>query len=200
MVMKLQKLLNVEWKWTIPNVLSLVRIVLLPVFAVLYLKSDTNPSFFWWAGGILVLSGLTDLFDGVIARRFNQISDAGKLLDPLADKLTQLTVLVCLATQYVELMWLMVVCLAKEVAQVIGGLLLLHRGDTVRASQWFGKVSTFVFYGSMAAIVLFPDMPGWLLIGLVVLVALVMLFAFLGYLKTFLGARRELPAKDEVTE
>lgn len=186
------KLVNVKWEWTIPNVLSLIRIGLLPVFAVLYLKSDTHPALLWWAGAILVLSGLTDLFDGWIARHFNQISEVGKLLDPVADKLTQFTVLVCLATQYMELVWLAVICLLKEVAQGIGGFLLLRRGDTVRGSQWFGKVSTMVFYSSMAAIVLFPDMPGWVLISLVVLVSLTMLMAFLGYLKTFIGARRTL--------
>lgn len=189
------KILDVKWEWTIPNVLSLVRIGLLPVFALLYLKSTAQPCLLWWAGAVLVFSGLTDLFDGWIARRFNQISEAGKLLDPLADKLTQLTVLVCLATQYAELVSLAVICLLKEAAQVIGGLLLLRRGDTVRGSRWFGKVSTMVFYSAMAAIVLFPDMPNWVLISLVVLVSLTMLVTFLGYLKTYIGARRTLPDK-----
>lgn len=191
------KFLNVEWKWTIPNALSLLRILLLPVFAVLYLKSADHPELLWWAGGALVLSGLTDLFDGMIARGLNQISDVGKLLDPLADKLTQLTVVVCLATRYRALLWLMGICFAKETIQVIGGLLLLHRGDTVRGSQWFGKVTTFVFYGSMAAIVLVPDMPGWVMVALIVLVSALMLFTFAGYLRTFLGVRRTLPGKEE---
>lgn len=191
------KFLNLEWKWTIPNVLSLMRILLLPVFAALYLNSARNPALLWWAGGALVLSGLTDLFDGMIARKFNQITDVGKLLDPLADKLTQLTVVVCLATRYKELMWLMGICFAKEIVQVIGGLLLLHRGDAVRGSQWFGKVTTFVFYGSMAAIVLIPEMPDWVMMGLVVLVSAFMIFTFGGYLRTFLGARRALPPKEE---
>ena len=189
------KTLQVKWEWTIPNLLSLIRIGLLPVFALLYLKSTAQPALLWWAGAILVLSGLTDLFDGWIARRFNQISEIGKLLDPVADKLTQFTVLVCLATQYVELVGLAVICLLKEVAQGIGGFLLLRRGDTVRGSQWFGKVSTMVFYSSMAAIVLFPDMPNWVLVSLVVLVSLTMLLAFLGYLRTYLCAHRNLPDK-----
>ena len=189
------KTLNVKWEWTIPNVLSLIRIGLLPVFALLYLKSPAQPALLWWAGAVLVFSGLTDLFDGWIARRFNQISEIGKLLDPVADKLTQFTVLVCLATQYVELVGLAVICLLKEVAQGIGGFLLLRRGDVVRGSLWFGRMSTMVFYSSMAAIVLFPDMPGWLLVSLVVLVSLTMLLAFLGYLRTYLCAHRNLPDK-----
>lgn len=189
--------LNVKWEWTVPNLLSLLRIALLPVFAVLYLRSTPDtPSLLILAGVVVVFSGLTDLLDGWIARRFNQISDAGKLLDPLADKLTQITVLVCLATRYSELLWLTGVCLLKEAAQVIGGLLLLRRGDEVRGSQWFGKVCTFVFYASMAAFVLFDHMPSGARIALVVLVGLMMLGTFLGYLKTYLGARKELPVKE----
>ncbi len=191
------KWINVKWQWTVPNVLSLVRIGLLPVFAVLYLNSVQNPALLLWACAVVILSGLTDLFDGWIARRFNQISEAGKLLDPLADKLTQLTVLICLATQFRELVWLMLLCLAKEAAQVIGGLLLLHHGDEVRGSQWFGKICTFVFYSAMAAIVLFDNMPPAVRIGLVVLVGVLMLVTFFGYLSTFIGARKVLPPSKE---
>ena len=190
------KVINVKWQWTIPNVLSLVRIVLLPVFAVLYLNSVAHPVLLWWSFAVVILSGLTDLFDGWIARRFNQISEAGKLLDPLADKLTQLTVVICLATRFKELVWLMALCLLKEVAQVIGGLLLLHHGDEVRGSQWFGKVCTFVFYAAMAVIVLFDNMPPALRIGLVVLVGVLMLVTFFGYLSTYIGARKALPDKE----
>ena len=190
------KVINVKWEWTVPNVLSLIRIGLLPVFALLYLYSADIPALLGWACVVLLFSGLTDLLDGWIARRFNQISDAGKLLDPLADKLTQLTVVFCLATRYRELVWLTLVCVLKEVAQVIGGMLLLRRGDEVRASQWFGKVSTFVFYTSMAAIVLFDDMPSAVRIGLVVLVSVLMLVVFFGYFRTYLGARKALPSKE----
>lgn len=193
-------MLNVKWTWTIPNILSLIRIALLPVFAVLYLKSDAQPILLWWAGGVLVISGLTDLFDGAIARRFNQISEVGKLLDPLADKLTQVTVVACLSTRFSELIWLVVLCVLKELAQAIGGVLLLRRGDTVRGSLWFGRVTTAVFYGSMAAIVLFPEQPRWLIIALVVLVGALMLFTFFGYLRTFLGAQSELKAKEDAAE
>lgn len=190
------KWLQVEWKWTVPNVLSLLRIAVLPLFVVFYLNSDTHPALLWWAGAVLVISGLTDLFDGWIARTFHQISDVGKLLDPLADKLTQLTVVGCLATHYFELVWLAAVCLAKELVQVVGGLLLLHKGDAVRGSRWFGKVATFLFYGVMVAMVAFPDMPDWLRIALVVLVIVAMVAAFVGYLTTYVGARSSLSDTD----
>ena len=80
-----------------------MRLLLLPVFVTLYLMSDTRPELLYWALGILVLSGLTDLFDGIIARHFHQISDMGKLLDPLADKLTQIAVVLSLAIRHKEM-------------------------------------------------------------------------------------------------
>lgn len=187
---------KVKWEWTIPNVLSILRMALLPFFVVLFIHSAHRPELLWWAGGVLILSGITDLCDGWIARHFNQISDVGKLLDPAADKLTQLTVLVCLATRYRELMWVLCVILAKEAAQALGGWLLLRRGDAVRGSLWFGKVATTVFYASVAAFVLFPGMPEWLRILLAVLVTVLMVGAFLGYLFTYLKARRALSRAD----
>lgn len=184
--------MKIEFKWTIPNLLSLLRILLLPLFVVLYLHDQI-----YWACAVLVLSGVTDALDGVIARKFNQITDLGKLLDPVADKLTQVTVVICLATRYPELIGLVVICLVKELGQAIGALFLLHRGDEVRGARWFGKVSTFVFYGAMALIVLIEDMPTPLFIGLIVLVSVLMLVAFVGYMKTFIGVRKTLPPKEK---
>lgn len=69
---------SIEWKMTIPNALSLFRIALVPVFAVLYLYSGPDNHLLYWAVGVLVLSGLTDSFDGIIARKFNQITDLGQ--------------------------------------------------------------------------------------------------------------------------
>ena len=78
-------MVSIEWKMTIPNALSLFRIALVPAFAVLYLCSGPDNYLLYWALGILVLSGLTDSFDGIIARKFNQITDLGKLLDAIAE-------------------------------------------------------------------------------------------------------------------
>ena len=99
------QILHVTWKWNIPNALSLLRIALVPVFLLLYLARLDR-----WAFAVLVLSGLTDALDGFIARRFNQITDCGKLLDPISDKLTQVAVVIALATRYGELWPLMVLC------------------------------------------------------------------------------------------
>lgn len=109
------KVFDIELKMTIPNALSIFRLILLPVFVTLYMMGmDNQPALQYWAFGILVLSGLTDLFDGLNCPRFNQISDLGKVLDPIADKVTQVTVVICLAIQYRALIPLVIICFFKE--------------------------------------------------------------------------------------
>lgn len=179
------QIFNVTWKWNVPNALSLLRIALVPVFMGLYFaRMDV------WAFVVLLLSGLSDAVDGFIARRFNQITDCGKLLDPISDKLTQVAVVVSLATRYPQLWPLAALCLIKETCQAIGGAIMLKRNCEVRGSKWFGKVSTVVFYGSMLALVLFtlPNWAVWLLIGLA---GSCMLVAFVGYLRIFIEVSRE---------
>ncbi len=189
--------MNVKWVWTIPNVLSLMRIALVPVFAVLYLMSEEHPSLLWWAIMTLVVSGLTDACDGFIARTFNQISEVGKILDPIADKLTQVTVVLCLAIRIPQLWPLLIICAVKETAQAIGALVLLFvKKSEVQAARWYGKVCTVVFYLAMALYVLFPAMPSWLFVTLGVAVAATMLFAFFHYAKLFLQIARR-PASSE---
>ncbi|MDD2418657.1 MAG: CDP-alcohol phosphatidyltransferase family protein [Oscillospiraceae bacterium] len=181
---------NIEWKMNIPNALSLLRIALLPVFVVFYINSQDNSTLAYWAFGVLVFSGITDSLDGIIARKFNQITDLGKLLDPLADKLTQVTVVICLALHHKAVVYLLVVCLVKEICQGLGGLILLKKGKKIRGAHWFGKVSTFTFYAVMFMIVGWLDMPYWLLITLVSLVALLMILAFLKYITLFFQIKK----------
>ncbi len=176
------QLLGIEIKWNVPNALSLLRILLVPCFMTLYLLGHDG-----WAFGVLFVSGVTDVLDGVIARRCNQITDFGKLLDPLSDKLTQVGVVICVATRYRSLLYLAILCLVKELCQAIGGIILLRRRSAVRGSKWFGKLSTVVFYTCMLAIVLWNDSlhPAlwWTLVGLA---ALSMLLAYIGYMRLFI--------------
>lgn len=183
--------MNIKWVWTIPNILSLLRIALVPVFAVLYLMSNAYPQLLWWSIATLVLSGLTDACDGFIARRFHQTSEIGKIIDPVADKLTQVTVVVCLAIREPRLWPLFIVCFIKELLQSIGALvLLLGKKTEVQGSRWYGKVCTAVFYVVMALFVLVENMPDWLFVSLAVLVAALMLFAFFRYAWVFLQITR----------
>ena len=195
--------MKLKWEWTIPNILSLFRIALVPVFAVLYLKSERHPVLLGWAIGTLAVSGLTDMFDGLIARKCNQISEVGKVLDPTADKLTQVTVVLCLTVRLPQLWPLLAVCFIKELLQSVGAAMLLFREQSeVQAARWYGKISTVVFYVAMALFVTFPPAPAvpliggwnvplWLFAVLTVLVGVLMLIAFYGYARVFLSIVKE---------
>ena len=173
---------------TIPNILSCFRIVLIPVFIVCYLNTPAE-GIALWPVLILILSGLTDVLDGFIARRFNMISDLGKMLDPVADKLTQASVIGCLMVRFPELVVLFVIYVLKEVAMLSGGLIMLKgRKKQVPYARWYGKLSTSVMYTAMALLLIFPSIGKnpvgiWLIIG--ISLALI-LFALTMYIVTFL--------------
>lgn len=187
--------MRLQWKWTIPNVLSLLRIGILPVFVVLYMQScvqeDAKRRFI--AFSLLVLSGVTDCLDGFIARRFHQQSEIGKWLDPIADKLTQVAVLVALTTQHSVFLSLVIISVVKELLQGLGGIFVLEKGLQMCSSKWYGKVSTALFYVVVATVLIWKTMPYWLILILVALVAVWMLFAFFRYLQLFLNIRKEVP-------
>lgn len=167
---------------TVPNLLSLVRLVLIPVIVWLY-SFEKN---YYAAIGVILLSGATDIVDGWIARHFNMVSDFGKALDPLADKLTQAALLVCLLSKY-KLMWgLIVVFFVCEIAKLTLGVIIAKKHDEVNGAKWYGKANTVVIYATMMALILFPRMNGilanalMLFCGAVMIVAHVLYFVFLG--------------------
>lgn len=165
--------------WTIPNLMSFFRILLVPVFIVAYLKTERDIAV--WPIVILIISGLTDLFDGLIARKFNMVSDLGKMLDPIADKLTQISVIACLAIRFNQLLLLLVVYIVKELAIIVGGLVMLKSKKQVPSARWFGKVSTFEFYLAMALLLVFPNMDSVYITALVVLTLGLTLFSLFMY-------------------
>lgn len=171
----------------IPNLLSFFRMLLIPVFIVFYmLADDTHQINYVYAASALVLSGLTDLFDGVIARKCNQITELGKILDPLADKLTQVAVVICIAIKMQSLVLgaALMIFVVKELLMLIGGFIILRRNTTIQGSKWYGKVATAVFYVVMAAIALFDVTTRTALI-LVIVAAVFMLFAFVQYIREY---------------
>ena len=146
---------------TIPNLLSVIRIALIPVFAVLF--NDGN---YLWAVIVLAISGLTDFFDGKIARKFNQISALGKLLDPIADKLSQITIAIMFYITFSNssdetvktFSWIFLVFLIKEAVMVVGGAIMIMFGLKPVAAELPGKIATFAFYSIMCVIMAFgPD-------------------------------------------
>lgn len=169
--------------YSIPNLLCYVRILLLPVFAVLFcLKMDTV------AAIIVLLSAATDVADGIIARKFHLETELGKILDPLADKLSQAVISGCLLFRY-PVMWLLFsVIIIKESFQGIGGLLLYRKVKSMRSSEWFGKLSTAFFYAVMAYLVLFAPEPSgaWYVVLPVLVSSGLMIFALVRYAIRFI--------------
>ena len=129
--------------WTVPNVLTILRLLLIPVFVIFYANGSPKASL-----AVFVLASLTDLVDGYLARRLNQITDFGKLFDPLADKLMVLTALACQGFAGV-LPWSAILIVAgKELVMVCGGLFMLHQ-DIVVYSNIVGKTAQALFIVSL---------------------------------------------------
>ena len=143
----------------IPNLLTTARLALVPVFAYLVLGAKNLPL----AAFVFILSGVTDVVDGYIARRFNMISNFGKVYDPFVDKLMQITAVVCLALADIIPVWIIAVVLVKELAMIIiGGILYLKK--IVVSSNWYGKVTTVVFYSIIFVLILWKSItPTWAL-------------------------------------
>ncbi len=130
---------------TIPNILSFFRICLIPVIVWLYCVKQN----YMWAGYILLLSGVTDMADGYIARHFHMVSDLGKMLDPIADKLTQGVMLLCLVFRFPLMAVPFVLMIAKEIYMGISGILLIRRTGNVSGADWHGKAATCFLYAMM---------------------------------------------------
>ena len=141
---------------TIPNLLSLVRLLMIPLFVWLYIKGHEG-----WTAAVLVLSGLTDVVDGYIARHFGQISDLGKVLDPIADKLTQAAMLLCLMSRHPMMVVPFVLLAIKEIFAAISGLIVIRRTGAVPGAEWHGKLTTMMLYGMMIVHVIWQDIPTW---------------------------------------
>ncbi len=141
---------------TIPNLLSLLRLLMIPLFVLLYLGGFDE-----WTAFVLILSGLTDVVDGFIARQFGQISDLGKALDPVADKLTQAAMLLCLMSRYPLMVVPFVLLTVKEVFAAVSGVIVIRRTGMVPGAEWHGKLTTLMLYGMMILHVVWQDIPVW---------------------------------------
>lgn len=164
--------------FTVPNLMSYFRILLIPVFCWLYLTAETDADYLW-AAAVVLISSLTDLFDGMIARKFNQITELGKVLDPVADKLSHAALAVCLAIRY-PLMWaLIALMVVKEGYMGLMGLHFLKRGLMLNGAMWFGKVCTASLFVGLLVLFIFHDLPlvwvNGIIVGLMVIMAVTLL-------------------------
>lgn len=202
--------------WTIPNVLSMLRIIAIPFFVYFFVTKK-----YLIAVLVILISGLTDLFDGKIARKFNQISKLGKLLDPAADKLTQITVTVVYFREFNQsddkvfkiFSYVFLLFILKEFTMIVGSFVLLSMDIVPQAAIIYGKVATATFYIVMGLLMLFAPgfgalakfwvMPRPVIIVLVCVSAFLTLAAFTSYIPdvvTRVKARRENLKKSNETE
>lgn len=196
---------NEKWSFTpkdlitIPNILTYIRIILIVPFVYFFLKENYIPAVI-----CIGVSGLTDCFDGMIARRFNQVTSLGKILDPIADKFTLLAVVICMVIYVPFVLPVLVVLLLKDVLMLLGGMDLINKGITPPAAKWYGKVGTVVFYLSVFAIIFlkaaFQFENFALDVSLLSVTAITMLFALYQYGKIYFHLIREHNSKEKSKE
>lgn len=163
---------------TIPNILSFFRLCLIPVIVWLYtVKQD-----YLWTLLILLFSAVTDIVDGIIARKCNMISDFGKAFDPVADKLTQMAMLFCLVSRFPYMMIPFVLLVVKEVFTGITALITIKRTNTVKGAVWHGKLTTIALYSMMAIHLLWYNIPSTVSLILVGICIGIMLMSFILYM------------------
>ena len=135
---------------TIPNWLCFIRIALIPVFTALFVKEQYIAAFI-----TMIVAALTDVFDGKIARKFNMVSNLGKILDPIADKLSQIAIVIILLVKFWDgpLKYVLFLFIFKELLMVIGAGILMAKGMRPVAAEVWGKLATVVFYTFMITII-----------------------------------------------
>lgn len=149
---------------TVPNLLSAFRLLLVPVIVWLYCGEENYPL----TACALLLSGATDIADGFIARRFHMVSDLGKVLDPVADKLTQAAALACLLTRFPAVWWLLGVLMGKEIIMASMGIFVIRRTGVVHGAEWHGKLATCLIYAAIFLHIVWyyiPTAASWTLVA-----------------------------------
>lgn len=186
--MKKEKFL--EEALSIPNILSYMRLLMIPLFVWRYLTATTTSDYIV-AAGIMILSGLTDFLDGFIARKYHQITELGKFIDPVADKLTQAAIVVCLVFRFHMALYLTIIFVIKEITQGLSCLFLYKKGKKLDGALWYGKVSTAVFYLSMIILIGVPTLSSVVANGLIFITMAVLTFAFVMYMMIFMRMHKE---------
>lgn len=162
--------------FSIPNILSYFRLLLIPLFIVLYVREDFTEALI-----TLAASGLSDILDGRIARKYDMVTDLGKVLDPVADKLTQCAMMLCVAMRYPAMWWLLGLHVVKELIMLVMGWYVLKRTDTVNSAIWAGKLCTGVIYAVMMLHVILPHLPQPVSVGCTIVCAGLIVLSLIVY-------------------
>ena len=193
----------------IPNIMTICRFILIPFFFWAYTTDN-----FLTAAILFFVAGVTDVLDGMIARKFNMTTDLGKIIDPLADKLMQMCAVVLLAIEFKPLLWLLAVLCAKEVLQIIGGFKLIKDKKEIMPSKWYGKLNTaiiFVFLSLLiwrgygveghlddAGVSLGWGIPEWICYIVFGIVGVLLVYSFIRYyIEGFKGAYKRAAVQAE---
>ena len=164
---------------TIPNLLTLIRLLLIPCIVWSYLIQRD----LWLTAALLIISGATDILDGYIARRFHMVSDLGKAMDPVADKLTQGITLILLITRHRKMLILVLLLAVKELVTGLMGLQVIRKTGRVFGAQWHGKATTVLLYCTMLLHLLWPAIPDPASNGMIMLCVVLMLVSMGLYLR-----------------
>ncbi|TVP92543.1 MAG: CDP-alcohol phosphatidyltransferase family protein [Alkalibacterium sp.] len=189
--MKGSRSMNKKDWFTIPNIMSYFRLVLIPFFSYAYLNAQTQREYAF-ATGLLVVSGATDALDGFIARRFNQGTKLGQLLDPIADKLTQIAVAGVLMFNWPVFGLLLLLFIIKETYMFIENIRLYKKDITLDGAKWYGKIATIVFYLTMFLAVFFPRLNEPTIIFLVVFASFFQIRALYHYSRLFQNLHKSI--------
>lgn len=170
----------------IPNILCYIRILLVPFFAYLYLSD-----YYWQSAVVLIGAALTDIADGYIARHFDMITDWGKFIDPVADKLMQFSMLFVVVFRRPLVLILIVEYILKEAILLIIGLLIYHKGFNLNGANKAGKLCTIVFDTALFLLMFLPNIPSPGVLFLIGLVSVFLIIAFCSYLMAYIRLYRE---------
>lgn len=169
----------------VPNILSIIRLCMVPLYVIVYFSGMEHAHL--WAVVVYALASITDGLDGYLARKNNCITNLGKVLDPLGDKMLTSAVLICLLIDKIIPGWLVLIVLAKEALMGIGGLVIHRRAKVeIPPSNYIGKTATVLFFVTCAILMLF-DVDRVVAASLVGLAVAVSLAAFVSYLRRFIG-------------
>lgn len=195
----------------LPNILTVIRIMLIPLFVIIFLWANGNIELnlkhfnkqngYIIAAAIMILSGLTDMADGLIARKFNMITDLGKVIDPFADKLTQAAVVVCLIFRYCDI-WILIAALfalifIKEILMLIMGVMFLRKGQDLGGARWYGKLATIIFYFQVIVLIGAPVLSNLTAIVMFCIMIAATLLSFIMYMREYYRLKMQRDAEEK---
>lgn len=178
----------------LPNILTVIRFALIPVFCITFFGG--GPHRYIYAALVFSLASATDVLDGYIARRYNLITNFGKIADPLADKSMQICALFCMQIADIIPNWVVLAVIVKELVMLVGGI-ILYTSKVIVSADKYGKLATVVFYISIVLLIVFKNMPVAIKYSLILLSMFFMLLALFNYANQFKKIKSKLKYERE---